>query len=761
MADYDVFISHSTRDDIIATRIADALRAAGLIPWLDHDHGITYGDNWSGAIHEAANASVAGLFVMSGHSVRSEYCEAEWNRVLALGKKLYIALIKPLPVADIPLRLGVIQYANLTTNFDAALADLIAAMKGGRDLDPDAPTTGRAKRIGGSFPRYHLDLPLIGRDDELAAVEESLAGNHRITLITGLGGVGKTRLAVEVAARADFADGAIWHEVADYSTLATLTNLIREHLDLPPSEDDPIWEALNRRAVLLVLDNAEVCKEPAAYARRLNNLDTAGGSRVLITSRARWPDLRHAKIHSLAAPSPEAAADILRAMAAAEPPANPPDEHIRELAEAARFHPRLMRYAVRWLDNYPVEHVLETLRTLEGADAEEALKDLVDRTVQLMKEQEGGPAALAALRRLAVCRGGFTFEAARFLMADYDRQLSPEEYFGMDDIEAISQNADPQALATLRRWGLVQLEGSRYEIDPLVIVAVGEDEDAHQAHYNYYEALAWEHDEKQDYLGLDPESANLEAAFERALAAGRAEDALWLFNAAINFLANRGRFVQRMDWIERVAAALASHPDEELKAAAQNSLGLAYCEHPTGSRVENQQRAIVAYQEALRFWTAEAAPLDYARVMNNLGIAYTNLAEVEDRAGNLGRAVAAYREALCFWTAEAAPLGYAMAQDNLGVAYRNLSVIEDRAGNLGRAVAAFREALRFRTFEAAPLGYAETQRNLGLVRRDLGDLPAVIACLREAERYYRQMDHVDQADEIQRWIDDAEERLGE
>jgi len=76
-------------------------------------------------------------------------------------------------------------------------------------------------------------------------------------------------------------------------------------------------------------------------------------------------------------------------------------------------------------------------------------------------------------------------------------------------------------------------------------------------------------------------------------------------------------------------------------------------------------------------------------------------------------------------------------------------------------VAAFREALRFRTFEAAPLGYAETQRNLGLVRRDLGDLPAVIACLREAERYYRQMDHVDQADEIQRWIDDAEERLGE
>src|SRR5690606_953327 len=97
---------------------------------------------------------------------------------------------------------------------------------------------------------------------------------------------------------------------------------------------------------------------------------------------------------------------------------------------------------------------------------------------------------------------------------------------------------------------------------------------------------------------------NLEAAFEWAMRAGNYEDAYWLGgNAASDFLANRGRFEQRRDWLERVAMALESHPNDELRAAVQNSLGILYQEQPTGSKRENLRRAVEAYTAALAYYT--------------------------------------------------------------------------------------------------------------------------------------------------------------
>ena len=100
----------------------------------------------------------------------------------------------------------------------------------------------------------------------------------------------------------------------------------------------------------------------------------------------------------------------------------------------------------------------------------------------------------------------------------------------------------------------------------------------------------------------------------------------------------------------------------------QNNLGAAYADLPAGDRAANLQRAIGCYTEALRFRTAEAAPLDYAMTQNNLGIAYSDL-PTGDRAANLQRAIGCYTEALRFRTAEAAPLDYAATQNNLGNAY--------------------------------------------------------------------------------------------
>ena len=75
----------------------------------------------------------------------------------------------------------------------------------------------------------------------------------------------------------------------------------------------------------------------------------------------------------------------------------------------------------------------------------------------------------------------------------------------------------------------------------------------------------------------------------------------------------------------------------------QNNLGNAYAELPTGDRAANLARAIDCYTEALRFYTAEAAPLEYAMTQNNLGNAYAEL-PTGDRAANLaGRSTATPR----------------------------------------------------------------------------------------------------------------------
>ena len=73
----------------------------------------------------------------------------------------------------------------------------------------------------------------------------------------------------------------------------------------------------------------------------------------------------------------------------------------------------------------------------------------------------------------------------------------------------------------------------------------------------------------------------------------------------------------------------------------QINLGNAYADLPTGDRAANLQQAIGCYTQALRFYTAEAAPLDYAMTQINLGTAYADF-PTGDRAANLQQAIACY-----------------------------------------------------------------------------------------------------------------------
>jgi tetratricopeptide (TPR) repeat protein len=103
-------------------------------------------------------------------------------------------------------------------------------------------------------------------------------------------------------------------------------------------------------------------------------------------------------------------------------------------------------------------------------------------------------------------------------------------------------------------------------------------------------------------------------------------------------------------------------------ATRQFDLGLHYYELPTGDRGANLQRSIECFTEALRFYTAEAAPSDYALTQNNLGAAYAAL-PAGDRAANLARAIECYSQALRFRTAKAAPAECRSTARSLGIAH--------------------------------------------------------------------------------------------
>ncbi len=693
-----VFISHATKDDAAVDQLAAALEAAGLELWVDH-RKIRPADNWSAEIQKALNSCDVGLLALSSLSAKSEECEAEYRRIRSLGKRLYVAMISTVEKSDFPWRLGIIQYVNVQADFGGGVHALASAMLNRADLAPSTVSkTGGYALTDDGLPFWQLELTLIGRDQQRVELQALLAERNRVVTIFGFGGVGKTRLAAEIATAGQFDGGVIWHEINENADIDSLTHLIRRHLKLdltmPPDET---WRVLSQRQILLVLDNAEDCRNEGAYAARLNTLDLGGGVRILMTSRNQWESLRGAKLYRLSAPGIDDAAQIVTAMEAYEPPDYSLRDHARAVADAARCHPKLIWYAVHWAnDNTPAD-VIEMLRTLKGGDdVEQALDDIVRKTVARVQEQPNGGQAISDLKRLNVCRGGFTLEAARALMQGNE------------------------SLKLLKRWGLVSFdrETQRHDIEVIVRHAVGEAAPAKKLHFDYFERLARQYSDHEDYARLALENDNLSAAFDWALAAREAGQAMHLSDVCANFLSQQGRFVQRLRWMQQIVTALDGWP-EKTRADAQNALGVAYESYPFGDRLRNLELAGAAFEKALKFARPQLYPAYYAATQNNLAGFYFRLSELEDRKANLSKALSAYQEALKYRSPRDVPVDYARTQANLAVIYGDLAQIENRAANLRLAVKACKEALRYLTPENGRSAYVSTQNQLGSLYLDI------------------------------------------
>jgi predicted ATPase len=141
----------------------------------------------------------------------------------------------------------------------------------------------------------------IGRDAEVAELV-TLASDHRLVTLTGVGGVGKTRLALSVAERLtpEFADGVWMVELAPVGDPAAVPAAVATALGIAAQAErsivDAIAEALSGRQLLLVLDNCEHVLDAAAEVveallARTTTVSVIATSRegLRVTAEHLWP----------------------------------------------------------------------------------------------------------------------------------------------------------------------------------------------------------------------------------------------------------------------------------------------------------------------------------------------------------------------------------------------------------------------------------------------------------------------------------------
>ena len=100
-----IFLSHSSENNAEAAGLRDWLAAEGwddVFLDLDPQRGISAGERWERALHEAASRCEAVLFLVSRAWLESRWCQKELTVADKLNKRLFAVLIEPIDTADVP-----------------------------------------------------------------------------------------------------------------------------------------------------------------------------------------------------------------------------------------------------------------------------------------------------------------------------------------------------------------------------------------------------------------------------------------------------------------------------------------------------------------------------------------------------------------------------------------------------------------------------------------------------------------------------------
>jgi TIR domain/NB-ARC domain len=288
-----VFISYSRADRAYVERLASYLAQAAISVWYDAD--VETGEPFSQKIQQAIDDCAAFVVVLTPAAVVSEWVRREISRAVRKGKPVCPVLRAG---CDPPIEMDGVQQEDVSGG-QMPTARFVTRL---RELCASAATTAYATTMPGSLAAVPTvwnvairSAVFTGREDLLARLRESLLAGHTTVVhaLHGLGGVGKTMLALEYAHRYADAYELVWWVNADtaslvgqqYAALAGELGLVGPRADTTSAVSALRGYLRGHGRWLLVLDNAE-------SPREIRDWLPAGPGHVLVTSRdPRWGEL--------------------------------------------------------------------------------------------------------------------------------------------------------------------------------------------------------------------------------------------------------------------------------------------------------------------------------------------------------------------------------------------------------------------------------------------------------------------------------------
>ncbi len=574
--------------------------------------------------------------------------------------------------------------------------------------------------------------PLIGRAEERARLLALLRGpDARLVTITGAGGVGKTRLALQIAhdLAGDFPESVAFVALAPLQAASLVPEVIAQRLHLHVQVDTPRLEQvrafLQPRRFLLVLDNFEHLLEATSFISDL--LATCPHLRVLVTSRAPLR-LRAEQVLPLAPLASEEAVLLFQERAQAVRPGRTYEE-ATVAAICARLDrlPLAIELAAMQVSMLSLPDLLERLTIrlpfLRGGARDlparqQTMRDTIAWSYELLP-----PAKRQCFRALGVFVGGWTQEAAEAVCWAEGEPPADDPFL---------------TLAALVDTSLVQVEwpaegSARFSMLEVLrefalerLYAAGEEEACRRRHACYYAQLA----ERVAPFGsgagagatqLALEFPNGRAALQWAEERREATLGLRLACAFGEAWVSQGQIREAEQWLERMLALdrQADAPDmsPDLRAQVLYDLGEALFS------LGKLDRAEVLATQALEHALPGADHSGISSASTILGI-------VAQMRGQIEQADTYFTQADDHARLSNHPL-------LRGTALHNLAEIARVRGDIPRAIALFQEELVIATAAGATWGIAGITTMLGHLARLQGDYALAKARYREALALYR------------------------
>jgi predicted ATPase len=616
-----------------------------------------------------------------------------------------------------------------------------------RERLSDAPSRHSPPRLS-NLPTQRTAF--IGRDREVAAVSELLLREDvQLVTLTGPGGIGKTRLALQVASDVahNFPSGVCFVPLAAVTDASLIPSAIAQVLGMRETGRDVSVASLReylhdlRSDLLLFFDNFEHMLAAAPMVAEL--LSTTFRLKILVTSRARLhiygehefsvPSLALPEFDSgmplpVLAKNPTIALFLERARTV-KPNFELTDENALAVTTICRrldglpLAIELAAARIRLLSPSAMQSRLEgRLQLLTGGAKDlplrqQTLRGTIDWSHELLSEAEQ-----TLFRRLAVFTGGCTLEGVE-AVCNTRQDLKVDVLEGMESLvdKSLVQNVQRQEgesrfilLDTVREYALERLAAS------------GEEEATWRAHAAYCLVFA----EENASLAADPANTEWVSAFELE------HDN---FRAALEWLTRTGN----ADWGLRLGAALFQFWDmREHLTEGSDRLGKLLNLKSEAARSHTRVRALFAagvlagqrgdYATA-RAWTEES--LSIARELNDprsVGIALNALAVHARDRGDLDASRALLDESLSVWRSVGDPVVVARSLSNL-------ATVVKLQGNYAFARSLYEESLSIFQQLGDSTGMAWALNYEGDITHEQGDDDAARALYEQSLRIFRQL----------------------